>query len=317
MAVSVMSPQPKREREQQDHYVDPLDQIMKALNIASTAYGLATAGDRYKELAEDKSMKKKMYEADLVAKGLMEQDGKIVENPESMYAKIQMAGKASKEAEIARKEKDFGLKESMMDLKQKQFDLHEKLAKSESANRQFKNMAEDKKILVEKLAATKAQVTPIVDQFDQFLTQLNDPNLSDSRKLQIARQSMKLMNSPLNPDAVGAEEVKRLGSYLTAAPDPFGPKGLKVGVDIPGFIEAVKDSRDRLNNTLSNTSANIDRLMGREVLITDSNKNTSFKNNAPTLENPFLPSANAGAMKPPIRQNGVEYNWNQKTQRYE
>ena len=165
-----------------------------------------------------------------------------------------------------RKEKQF---EKELDFK-KQKELSEsqlRKAREDALKNKSQNTGSslplDQKLLMTGLVRKKAEITPIADQFNQFVTQMENPNISENQKLQVARQSLKLMNSPMNPDAVGAEEVRRLSSFLTPSPDPFGPKGLKMGVDLKGFTDALKNSRDRLDGTMGKLNVQINEIMGR------------------------------------------------------
>jgi hypothetical protein len=260
MPVAVMSPQLKREREQAPEK-DPLDQIMKGLNIASSVYNIydraSTAAENKikaeklaQQQAQELGMKETETAATLAAKGLKKDaSGNIVEDPESSFIKSRLA-------DIDRSKEEMAIKRESLALQRDQL----KTLKNQTA---FKMMPEDQKIMVEKFAGEKAKLFPIVNQFDQYISQLENPNLSESEKIQIGLQSMKLMNSPTNPDAVGAEEVKRIGSYLNPAPQPFGPKGWAVGVDLAGFTEAVKNTRNRSAGTLEAVTNQIETLMGR------------------------------------------------------
>lgn len=171
-------------------------------------------------------------------------------------------------AEIAEKQR---LKNEEMQLKKDSLKSTQELRKAQikkltSDAKKGPGLDFESKLLLTGLVKKKAQLIPVVDKFNQYIKQLEDPSISESQKLQAANQTMKLMNDPDNPDAAGVEEVKRVGSFLSAGPDPFGPKGMKFGADIKGFTQAIKNSRDRSANTLNNISADINEITGKQKI---------------------------------------------------
>lgn len=129
------------------------------------------------------------------------------------------------------------------------------------AESEFKRLPKEKQILVENLTKTQATMIPIKSQLDELAGQLKDPNRSDSDKLSIAGEQLKLLNSTLGADAVGAEEVKRIAAWL----DPM-PNWVKKtpGVDINGFIRQVESSSGRVGGSLQKLTSEIDKAYGRQ-----------------------------------------------------
>ncbi len=82
---------------------------------------------------------------------------------------------------------------------------------------------------------------------DEALLKLNDPNKTEEQKIKIGQGLLKLLNSAEGSDAVGAEESKRIGDYLEYAMGNItGPGGLRIGRDLPGFIDQVSDYAELL-----------------------------------------------------------------------
>lgn len=132
------------------------------------------------------------------------------------------------------------------------------------AGESFKSLPKDKQITIENLSKEKARLTGINSQVEQLKNQILDPKISEADKLATAREQLKLLNSTLGSDAVGAEEVKRLASYLQYAPDPFGPKGMKVGPDLQGYARQLDRINQRSSGTMQTLQNNIDIAYGRK-----------------------------------------------------
>lgn len=114
---------------------------------------------------------------------------------------------------------------------------------------------------VKKLANEKARMFGINSQVEQLKSQIGDKSIPEQERLSSAQEQLKLLNSTLGSDAVGAEEGRRLSAYLEITPNfvkrSFGP-------DLDGFYNQL----DRINKRIvgsSNTIQNqIDKLYGRK-----------------------------------------------------
>lgn len=87
----------------------------------------------------------------------------------------------------------------------------------------------------------------VKNAMDRALVQLNDPNKTEEEKIKIGQGLLKLLNSAEGSDAVGAEESKRIGDKLEFALGNFtGVGGMRVGRDLPGFIDQVRNNSELL-----------------------------------------------------------------------
>ena len=97
------------------------------------------------------------------------------------------------------------------------------------------------------LAKSTTGLFRVKTAMDKALGQLSDPNKSEEEKVKVGQGLLKLLNSAEGSDAVGAEEAKRIGDYLEFAMGNFtGPGGMRIGRDLPGFVNQVKNYSDLL-----------------------------------------------------------------------
>lgn len=89
-----------------------------------------------------------------------------------------------------------------------------------------------------------------VANFKQLQMLINKPDMDDNLKVQAALDMLKQYNSPENPDAVGKEEVLRLTPFLQKLPNPLGPKGMKIGYDMPKFKAQLENSISRIEGVI-------------------------------------------------------------------
>lgn len=86
---------------------------------------------------------------------------------------------------------------------------------------------------------------------------------TDNDKQRIGRGMLKVLNSPENPDAIGAEEEKGIGNALRFQKlNLLGP-GQFVGTDFPGFETQVQAKIDIMKAAAEKNSKNIDGIYGR------------------------------------------------------
>lgn len=186
-------------------------------------------------------------------------EGNWVDDPESLALK-----KEAREQESARQEgllKEAQIKKYEAEAAKTAREAKGLLGSDEQS---FKTLPKDKQITIENLSKEKARLTGINSQVEELRKQLVDPQISDSDKLATAREQLKLLNSTLGSDAVGAEEVKRLASYLKYEPDPFGPKGMKIGPDLVGYARQLDRINQRSSGTMNTLQKNIDTAYGRK-----------------------------------------------------
>lgn len=114
------------------------------------------------------------------------------------------------------------------------------MARGNGVNKPYKIPESDQKF-VDTLSVGNAKKLAISSQIDSFIS--NWDQMTDSQRLAIGGQLIKVLNSSEGPDAVGAEEVKRLGSKLQFAYGNFNNNNpTQFGRDLKGFLQQAKDT---------------------------------------------------------------------------
>lgn len=120
----------------------------------------------------------------------------------------------------------------------------------------------DKKKMVEKYASEYARISMINSQVEQLKNQVGDESIPEDDRVATAREQLKLLNSTLGSDAVGAEETRRLGAYLEVQPNwikkSFGP-------DLKGFYNQLDRINNRTSGTLNFTENEINKIYNRPL----------------------------------------------------
>lgn len=119
---------------------------------------------------------------------------------------------------------------------------------------------------IEDLAGTNAKTYSVRSFLSTGLDKLKDPNLSSDEKIKTGQEMLKFINSPLGSDAVGAEEVKRLGSFLENKFLNLSQPGSMFGRDFDTFVKQVENNVDRLGNAISMNQGTIDVLRKNQPL---------------------------------------------------
>lgn len=231
------------------------------------------------QLAADREYKQTQQEMDMKSRGLMKTpSGDLIEDPSSLIQKREQAQEDSR-----RQQNQLGLikagyksdetggliqDKSSMAYQKDQAEIGKLRAEAGAKNlkgspENYKNLPQDKQFQIKALSEGKSKISLVRTQMDTLLTQLNDPNLPEGQKLQAAQNAAKLINSPLGADAVGVDESKRVLAYLDVMPQPFGPKGMKVGPDIKGFTEALNLQSQRLADSEGHIQNQVDTMFGR------------------------------------------------------
>lgn len=290
MPVSVLMP---RERAPEK---DPLDTILKGLNIASGVYGLKDAYDKSKLLEQEKKASQFKEDEGILSKKEFLDAGKSYDivapkTPNSLKFKVSTGAGDSGEMGY----EDVWLsprKKGEMDpidreLKSLRMDLMKKdLTKSAQTDMPLEN-----KLVVSGLSQKNAAKISIANQIDSVMG--NWDNLSDDQKVVQGGQLLKTLNSPEGADAIGAEEAKRLGGLLQFKVFNVLEPGSFIGRDLPQFKEQAMGTSKGLKEAISRNQQIIGSLTGRKQtpLVDQQAQN---KPSMPTVESPFLPSANAG-----------------------
>lgn len=122
----------------------------------------------------------------------------------------------------------------------------------------------DTKHFVDTLSTKNANKTSIRNQINA-VTQKWD-KLSDDQKVMQGGMLLKTLNSPEGADAIGAEEVKRLGSKLEFAMGNLFDKTrpIQFGRDLSGFKEQAEILSNSLSSAIDTNQNEIDSRMGRK-----------------------------------------------------
>lgn len=143
--------------------------------------------------------------------------------------------------------------------------IHEKrLAKDFNPNKlAFENLPEENKVAITDLGKQNANKTSIVNQIDATFNTLTDEKLSDDQKIAAGRQLLKTLNSTEGKDAVGAEEAKRLGSFLEFKIGNITEPGSFIGRDLDQFNQQVANISDNIKSAIKYNQEEIQKLYGK------------------------------------------------------
>jgi len=100
----------------------------------------------------------------------------------------------------------------------------------------------DKKIIETQAVDTAKSVSglsKVKAAMDNALVVMNDPTVSQDQKIKTGQSLFKLLNSAEGSDAVGAEEARRIGSFLEFNLANFTQPGAFFGRDVDGFIQQI------------------------------------------------------------------------------
>lgn len=292
MAVQVLNPvredapnAPAKKEEMSD-----LDKILKAVQIANGALGIATdvstITNHYKQrdgLALDKEIKGEQLSALKVAaqrQGRMDK-GELtsLEMGEFMTKnKYQMAkGQEDANLTINVQGKPVYLKKMGdldNELKGAQIKTQGAMADKYSAESsrirsekgspgtQFKRLPIENQKQIEALASKNVDLSQISQSLKTQLAQMQNPDINEDIKIKIGQGLLKTMNSDLGKDAIGAEEADRLGSLLEYKIANFREPGSFIGRDLDEFIQQAALKFDSLDAGIQKNSENIDALYG-------------------------------------------------------
>lgn len=130
------------------------------------------------------------------------------------------------------------------------------------AAKKGEDLSLDKRKMVEKYAGEIARITGINSQVEELKKQIGDKSISEQDRRATAQEQLKLLNSTLGSDAVGAEETRRMAAFL----DPM-PNWIKKtpGADLDGFYRQLDRVNQRLSGTISAQQKEIDKIYGRPI----------------------------------------------------
>lgn len=265
MPVSVNMPQ-LRQREERD----PLDTLLKGLNIAANVYGIKEASQKQDLLA--KEMENKATEREMLGKQreedralklaeggfMLDPSGKIVENPESSIVKARMRKQEVDPYTQATREQTALLRQLDIDEKKR-------LAAQKADPYRMENLPKEKQIVATTLAENKAKMMATGNMVDALINQLKDPNIPKEQKIASAFEQLKLMNSSLGPDALGEGETDRVSKFLSSSPSPSVGKWMP-GPDLEGFTAQIENLQTRNKQAINALDKQTNQLLGRETI---------------------------------------------------
>lgn len=114
----------------------------------------------------------------------------------------------------------------------------------------------------EKLATGNAGLYGVKSAMDEALKILSDASVSEDQKIKTGQGLFKLLNSAEGSDAVGAEEAKRIGSYLEFNLANVTQPGAFFGRDVKGFTDQVKNYSKLLGDRIVKNEQGINQLKG-------------------------------------------------------
>jgi len=113
----------------------------------------------------------------------------------------------------------------------------------------YNGLRRDEKINVDELSKANGHRQTAITTLEKELEQFKNAK-DEAVKVQIGKGMFKTLNSPQNPDALGAEESKRVGNFLEPYRSPldgapmFGRQYDKFEAQVQAKIDAMKESHD-------------------------------------------------------------------------
>jgi len=135
-------------------------------------------------------------------------------------------------------------------------------AKAGTVKAKFEALDPDKQETIKGLAKKNVEKTSIKNQIDGYLQQYRDAT-TESDRIRVGRQMIKVLNSPEGADAVGSEEVKRLAGALEVNLFNITGPGPMFGRDLPGFERQVEATSGAIDKGIHANKSIIDDTLGR------------------------------------------------------
>ena len=240
--------------------------------IESSKYGIDESTRRAKELLDKKLADEQLTRDAMAAQKEKERLFQGQKAKEGLLSQKQLKSmgitsgegiaKANRENAIKLKQMEIDARKSLQSEKIKAGVGLPKAGASNIGNKELKQLPEEEQHVVKGLADANAKKIAIANQIDSTIQIMSNPKVSREQAIQQGRQLLKVLNSTEGKDAVGAEEAKRLGSYLEFSlglnlnsPRAFGSAGL----DLPGFIEQSKLTKRSIVDSINQNQAEIQR----------------------------------------------------------
>lgn len=128
---------------------------------------------------------------------------------------------------------------------------------------------QDSKLAINELTKKNVDLMTIRNSMKNTLDQLKSSKLSEDAKIVQGENMLKLLNSEVGRDAVGAEESQRLGSFLKFKMFNWKEPGSFIGRDLDKFIDQVGLKIDSMSSTMKTNEEIIKKLKSGTPLSTD------------------------------------------------
>jgi hypothetical protein len=239
---------------------------------------------------EMRPLEKKKLEAEIAKMGRTEEDGL------SAYQKEQIRQGDERlrlDQERVRKVPAQGgitpYQAEMLKRTDKRLSLEEKRAQlvKPGAKQEFEALPIEDQAQIKTIATKTGNFKAAANTVKAALVEFQKANTADD-KIRIGRSMLKEMNSLVGSDAVGAEEVGRLGSALEYQIANFSGPGPFTGRDLAGFESQAFSAIKKMENAAKLSQDEINRLYGRPVA-----------NPAPEPVDPALKKKKGGAIAAP------------------
>lgn len=171
-------------------------------------------------------------------------------------------------------------------------------------------LPDDKKKQVAKLSDMVGTNVGVANSLAAELDSFRNAKTEDD-KIRVGQGMLKLLNSAIGPDAVGAEEAKRVGAALEYQVFNVRQPGPVFGRDLPGFEAQIENKIRSLMLSSEKNQSEIDKIAGRAAKPVD-----SMAAKEPERKSGFS-EALGDASHPDVIQNGHTYKWNPKSGKYE
>lgn len=230
-----------------------LEGLMKALSIASSVYGIKTDMARLKSFEQQQASEETKNKE--LAKTEEMKRGQIGAETELTKAKTAQIGKVDP---VEQKNKELLNKKLISEIN-KNNAYATQLFKNSDQAKNIKDVAAKEQY--KDLYKTNAKLFSVKAGIDASLKQLNDPNVSEDQKVKVGQGLLKLLNSAEGSDAVGAEESKRLGSFLEYKFLNVKEPGSFIGRDIDLFTQQVANKSDEIGTRISTNEMAAQKLL--------------------------------------------------------
>lgn len=164
----------------------------------------------------------------------------------------------AKDLEDDKAKKIFG---KAVDITADQIDPNKKPAPKNDA--EYNALPPEKRKQLDHAATTLAKRNSYLNGLESDLAQFKAAK-TDDEKIKVGQSMLKALNSSENPDAVGVEESRRLGSLLEYQKGNIFNPGPFIGTDLPGFQKQVEAKIRSMQQAAKSDQRTIDKLYNRE-----------------------------------------------------